>query len=75
METSPTARKLAARFVAGESLEEVLEVARRLNAEGITVTLDHLGESVSSLEEAAAARDVYLRALEAIHSGGDQGNV
>lgn len=75
METSPTARKLAARFVAGESLDEVLEVARKLNAEGITVTLDHLGESVSSLEEAAEARDVYLRALEAIHSGGVQGNV
>ena len=67
METSPTARKLAARFVAGETLEEVLEVARRLNAEGITVTLDHLGESISSLKEATEARDVYLRTLEAMY--------
>jgi len=39
------------------------------------VTLDHLGESVTSLEEAAAARDVYLRTLTAIHDSGIRGNV
>jgi proline dehydrogenase len=75
METSSLARRLATRFVAGETLEQALAVARGLNAEGITVTLDHLGESVSTLEEAAEARDVYLRTLDAIHSGGIQGNV
>jgi proline dehydrogenase len=75
METSPTARRLATRFVAGETLDEALAKVRSLNAEGFTVTLDHLGESVTSLDEAAAARDVYLRALEAIHSNGIQGNV
>src|SRR6185295_8384363 len=72
---SPAARRMAARFVAGEILEEALGVAGRLNAEGITVTLDHLGESVTTIEEAAAARDVYLRTLNAIHDRGIQGNV
>ncbi|HEY1496017.1 MAG TPA: proline dehydrogenase family protein [Candidatus Solibacter sp.] len=61
--------------MAGETLEQALAVARQLNQEGITVTLDHLGESVTSLEEAAEARDVYLRTLEAIHAGGIRGNV
>ena len=75
METSPIARPLASRFVAGETLEEALAVARRLNTEGIDFTLDHLGESVTTLEEAAAARDVYLRALDAIHDSGLRGNV
>ena len=75
METSSVARRLSARFVAGETLEEALAVARTLNAEGITVTLDHLGESVSTLEEAAEARDVYLRTLDAIHLNAIQGNV
>jgi proline dehydrogenase len=75
METSSIARPLASRFVAGETLEEALSVARRLNAEGIDFTLDHLGESVTTLEEAATARDVYLRALEAIHDSGLRGNV
>lgn len=75
METSSVARRLATRFVAGETLEQALAVAKRLDQEGITVTLDHLGESVTNLEEAAAARDVYLRTLDAIHQGGIQGNV
>jgi proline dehydrogenase len=75
METSSLAKRFAARFVAGETLEQALAVSRKLNSEGISVTLDHLGESVSSLDEAAEARDVYLRTLSAIHDSGIQGNV
>jgi len=74
-ETSAAARRLSTRFVAGETLEQALDVSRRLNAEGITVTLDHLGESVLNLEEAAAARDVYVKTLSAIHDSRIQGNV
>jgi len=69
------ARRLSARFVAGETLDRALAVSRKLNAEGITVTLDHLGESVTSLAEAAAARDVYLRTQAAIRESGIQCNV
>ena len=75
METSSLARRLSTRFVAGETLDEALAVARKLNAEGISVTLDHLGESVSTLEEAAEARDVYLRTLNALHRNEIEGNV
>ena len=75
METSALARRLSTRFVAGATLEDALAVGRRLNAEGITVTLDRLGESVTSLAEAAAARDTYLRALSAIVDTGIRGNV
>ena len=52
-----------------------MAVCRRLNAENIAVTLDHLGESVTSLPEAADARDAYLRLLPAIHREGIGGNV
>jgi proline dehydrogenase len=75
METSPLAQRLSTRFVAGQTLDQALAVGRRINSEGITLTLDHLGESVSTLDEAAAARDVYLRTLSAIHDSGIQGNV
>jgi len=61
--------------VAGRGLEDALSVGRRINSEGILLTLDHLGESVTSLEEAAQARDVYLQVLSAIHENGVQGNV
>lgn len=75
LETSSAARRLATRFVAGETLEDALAVARRLRDERIAVTLDHLGESVTNLEEAAAARDVYLRTLNAMHAAGLEANV
>jgi proline dehydrogenase len=75
METSSAARRISGRFVAGETLDAALAVGRKLNGEGITITLDHLGESVTTLEEAAEARDVYLRTLSAIHDSGIQGNV
>jgi proline dehydrogenase len=75
METSSAAKRLATRFVAGDTLDQAVAVSRRLNSEGITVTLDHLGESVTSLEEAGEARDVYLRTLAAIHDSDIRGNV
>ncbi len=75
LENSASARRLASRFVAGDTLDDALAVGRRLKAEGIDLTLDRLGESVTSLAEAAAARDDYLRALEALHQSGTQGNV
>ena len=75
METSAPARHLATRFVAGETLEQALAVARKLKSEGITVTLDHLGESVTNLDEARAAGDVYLRTLNAMTDSGLEGNV
>ena len=63
METSRLARGVSSRFVAGETLAEALAVSQRVNKEGISVTLDHLGENVTSLEEAAFSRDVYLETL------------
>ncbi|MGA2591708.1 MAG: proline dehydrogenase family protein, partial [Bryobacteraceae bacterium] len=48
---------------------------QRINTEGIAVTLDHLGENVTSLAEAAASRDAYLRALTEIVNLKIKGNV
>jgi proline dehydrogenase len=66
---------MARRFVAGDTLAEALVVGRKINSDGISITFDHLGESVTSLAEAVEARDVYLRTLEAIPQAGIQGNV
>ncbi len=62
----PFSRQVAHRFVAGESLEDALAVARRLNEEGFAVTLDYLGESVSDAAEAEAATHSYIASLDAI---------
>jgi proline dehydrogenase len=63
-------RDLVARFVAGETLDEGLAVAARLNEQGRSVTLDYLGESVTDAGEARAAAKAYLEALGRV---GEQG--
>jgi len=75
METSSAAERLTSRFIAGHNLESEVAVCRRLNAEGILASLDHLGESVKSLEEADRSRDAYLCALDRIATLGLQATV
>ena len=75
METSKLARPFSARFIAGSTLDQALPVCQELHAENISVTLDVLGESISSMEEAAAARDAYLKTMSAMHEKRIEGNV
>jgi proline dehydrogenase len=51
---------LARRFVAGETLDEALPVVEALNADGLHVALDKLGEHVHNRTVATAARDEYI---------------
>lgn len=66
MEQSPLSKKFTRRFVAGESLDDALAVVQNLEREKIHTTLDHLGENVNSIAEAAESRDAYLQALSRI---------
>jgi proline dehydrogenase len=75
METSPLARGLSSRFVAGSRLDEALAACKKIRTEGITATLDYLGENVANLGEAAACRDMYLRMLDSLHAAGLEPNV
>ena len=58
--------RLSSRFVAGMEIDDGLRAAEALNAQGMTVSLDSLGESVSSEAEAHAAAEVYHKLLDAI---------
>jgi proline dehydrogenase len=59
-------RAVARRFVAGDTLESAVSVTEGLNDMGMHVSLDHLGEHVSEIEEAETARDFYLACLDEI---------
>jgi proline dehydrogenase len=59
-------RGLTQRYVAGEELGDGIVVAQTLNTQGLLVSLDHLGESVTNPAEARRATAAYLDALEAI---------
>ena len=69
------ARRLASRFVAGETVDSAVKVLRELNTAGISGTLDLLGEAVRGPAEARAARDAYLQALDRIQQTGADSNV
>ena len=70
METSPLAERLTERFIAGLTLDDGLSVCERLEREGILVSMDRLGESVTSPAEAEASRDGYLEILHRIAASG-----
>ena len=61
-------RAMSSRFVAGMSVDEALDAAAKLNAEGIAVSLDSLGESVSTRPEAERSAGIYFQLLEAIEA-------
>jgi len=60
------ARRMASRFVAGETIDEAIPAVRGLNARGITASLDLLGESVHHEEEARSTARSYLEILDRI---------
>lgn len=63
------------RFVAGESLEEALDVVRGLNAEGLSASLDLVGEDVTERDDAEAYRDAYVALLRGIADAGLDSNI
>ena len=65
-ERSRAGRRLAGRFVAGTTIEDAVAACERVNAEGMAVSVDSLGESVTLEAEARAAAEVYHRVLDAI---------
>jgi len=68
-------RGLTQRYVAGEELADGIVVAQTLNTQRLLVSLDHLGESVTSEDAADRAVAAYLEALEAIAAEEVEGNI
>jgi proline dehydrogenase len=65
----------ARRFIAGETVPEAIEAARALERTGLAVTLDLLGEGVSSTEAASAATKAYADLIQAVAAAGVTRNI
>ena len=74
-EHSALGTRLNARFIAGMQPEDALRVTEAVNRQGISVTLDSLGESVTSPTEAHRAADVYHHLLDSITERGLDANI
>lgn len=73
--SNATTRRMARRFVAGETLDEAIAAARACNNAGMLVSLDYLGENSTTTADAQRARDAYLEIFERIHQEGLHANV
>jgi len=69
------ARKLASRFVAGETIDEAITTLRDLNNSNLSASLDLLGESVLHADEAQRACRTYLDVLDRIRATNANANV
>src|SRR5687768_9053268 len=65
----------ARRFIAGETVQEAVTCVQELRHQGLLLTLDYLGESVSSAAAASAAAADYVRIIEAIVASGIERNI
>src|ERR671921_2347865 len=68
-------RALVARFVAGDRLDDALRVANRLAAQGLSTTLDRLGENVLTPGEARTAVEADAKTLREMAAGGLDPNI
>ena len=62
------------RYIAGESIEDGLKACRELNKQGIEVTVDLLGEFISTIEQAEENKIKYLEIIDRFTSEGIIGN-
>lgn len=74
-ESSPAGQRLSSRFIAGLHVEDALRAAGALNREGISASLDSLGENVYTEQEARRSAGVYHQLLDAIAQRRLQANV
>jgi len=61
-------------YIAGETIDEAVEAAKKLNAEGIMTTIDVLGEFITNLAEAEANKQEYLEVIEKAEKAKVDGN-
>jgi proline dehydrogenase len=65
----------ARRFIAGETIDEAIAAAKAVESRGMSITLDHLGESLSSLAQADTATREYLDIINTIVGSGIGRNI
>lgn len=74
-ENNPMGQKMSRRFVAGTTVEEGVAATRAMNEQGITATIDHLGENVTNVDEAKGSAQSYQEMLDAIQANHLDANV
>ena len=67
---APLTRDVVDRYVAGETTDDVLRIVRTLADANLTVTIDHLGEDTTKVEQATKTTRAYLELLGRLSDAG-----
>jgi proline dehydrogenase len=62
------------RYIAGKTIEDAINESKKLNSEGIMVTIDLLGEFITKLEQAEENTNTYLEIIETVEKHDINGN-
>ncbi|HBI80514.1 MAG TPA: proline dehydrogenase [Bacteroidales bacterium] len=62
------------RYIAGESIADAIRASKELNAQGVKVTLDVLGEFINDLNEAEFNKAEYMELIDTIQKENIDGN-
>ncbi|AJP03959.1 proline dehydrogenase [Streptomyces cyaneogriseus subsp. noncyanogenus] len=61
---APVTKPVVDRFIPGETVDEVLPIIQDLTGKGLELTMDVVGEDITTPEQAEAARDAYLELID-----------
>ncbi|MFF1275622.1 proline dehydrogenase family protein [Streptomyces marokkonensis] len=61
---APVTKQVVDRFIPGETVDEILPIIQELTGNGLELTMDVVGEDITTPEQAAAARDAYLELID-----------
>lgn len=62
------------RYIAGKTIEEAIQVSKDLNAQGVKVTIDLLGEFITTIDQAIENTETYLNIIDTVQDHNIDGN-
>jgi proline dehydrogenase len=65
---APVTKQVVDRFIPGETVDEIVPIIQELTARGLELTMDVVGEDITTPEQAEAARDAYLALIERLRT-------
>ncbi|MFD8720563.1 MULTISPECIES: proline dehydrogenase family protein [Streptomyces] len=67
---APVTKQVVDRFIPGETVGDIVPIIEQLTGRGLELTMDVVGEDITTPEQAAAARDAYLALIDRLRELG-----
>jgi proline dehydrogenase len=61
---APVTKQVVDRFIPGEAVDDIVPIIKDLTGKGLELTMDVVGEDITTPEQSYAARDAYLALID-----------